>query len=57
MILIADALDFDVGVGGRLPRPLFGRVSKLISIETDGVNVGKAMFVDEINTRLDESFL
>ena len=48
MILVADSLNFDVGVGGRLPLAVLGRVGKLVSVETDRVDVCKSMLIDVI---------
>lgn len=35
-----------------MPLALLGRVGELVSIETDGVDVRKSMFIDVVQARL-----
>ena len=57
MILVADSLNFDVGVGGRLPLAVLGRVCQFIGSKTDGVDVRKSMLIDIDEARLNKDFL
>ena len=40
-----------------MPLALLGRVGELVSIETDGVDVRKSMFIDVVQARLNKDLL